>query len=107
DAVEAEDVLAEQVVDVRPEALAEVLALTSVGERAQVVDKRVYPDIGDLLLVPGDRHAPRLARPADAEVCEPALDEPARLVVAEARQHEVRPLVVEGQQLLLIRGEPE
>jgi hypothetical protein len=97
DAVKAQDVLAQEVVDVRPELVAQVLAFARVCESAQVVDEGVYPDIGHLPLVPGDRYAPRLPGPADAEVLESALDEAASLVVAKARQHEVWPLVVEGK----------
>src|SRR5215831_20264199 len=107
DAVEAQDVLAEEMVDVGPEPLAQILAFARVRERAEVVDERVYPDIRDLPFVPRDRHAPRLAGPADAEILEAALDEAARLVVAEARQNEIRPLVVELEQAVLIRREPE
>src|SRR5207247_8972944 len=95
DAMETEDVLPDQVADVRPELIAEVLSLACVRERAEVVDEGVYPDIDHLLFVPGDRHAPRLPGAADAEVREPALDEAPSLVVAEAREHELRLLVVE------------
>src|SRR5207247_180843 len=101
------DVLAEQVVDVRPEALAQVVAVAGVRQRAQVVDECVYPDIGDLLLVPGDRHAPRLARAADAEVRQTARDEAPSLVVPEPWQDKIRPLVVEREQALLVRRQPE
>ena len=87
--------------------LAQVLPVARVRERAEVVDQGVYPDVGDLLLVPGDRHAPRLAGAADAEVLETALDEAARLVVAEARQDEIGALVVELQQLVLVGREAE
>ena len=45
--------------------------------------------------------------PADREVAQAALDEAAGLVVAEVRQDEVRALVVELKQLLLVRGEAE
>ena len=87
DAVEAEDVLRQEVRR-RPEAL-EVLA-GCVMERAQVVDERVGPDVGDLIGIPGDRHPPGLRRAADREIAQPALDEAAGLVVTEARQHELR-----------------
>src|SRR4029079_5206771 len=95
DAVEAKNVLAEQVAGVRPELLAQVLPVSRVRQRAQVVDQGVYPDIGDLPLVPGDRHAPLLTGAADAEVLQAALDETTRLVVAVARQDEIGALVVE------------
>ena len=78
-----------------------------VGERAQVVDERVGPDVGDLVRIPRDRDAPRLARAADREVLQAALDEAPRLVGAELRQDEVGPLVVEREQPVLVGGEPE
>ena len=106
DAVEAQDVLREQVADVRPEDV-EVLPGPRVRQRAEVVDERVGPDVGDLIRIPRDRDAPRLARAADREVAEAARDEAARLVVTELRQHEVGPLVVELQQLVLVGGEAE
>src|SRR4029077_5801822 len=89
DAVETKNVLAEQVVGVRPELLAQVLPVSRVRQRAQVVDQGVYLDIRDLPFVPGDRYAPRLAGTADAEVLQAALDEAAFLVVAVARQDEI------------------
>ena len=106
-AVEAEDVLAEHVPGRGPVLGYEVLARARVGERAQVVDERISPDVGDLALVPRQRDAPGLARAADREVLQAPRDEAPRLVVAERRQHEVRPLVVEREQPLLIRGQPE
>src|SRR5262249_41116137 len=107
DAVEAKDVLAEQVPHLGPELRPEVFPLARVRERAQVVDQRVDPDVDDLLRIPRDRDAPGLARAAEAEVLQPARDERARLVVAKARQHEVWAAVVEVEQLLLECGEPE
>ena len=106
-AVEAEDALAEHVPGGGPVHRDEVLSRPRVAERAQVVDERVGPDVGDLALVPRQRDAPGLARAADREVLEAAGDEAPRLVVAEVRQHEVRPLVVEREQPVLVRGESE
>ena len=85
----------------------EVLARTRVGQRAQVVDERVRPDVRDLVGVPRDRDAPRQALTADREVLQPARDERPGLVRPEPGQHPVGALVVEGEQLLLVRGEPE
>src|SRR5438552_10177830 len=90
-----------------PELLAQVLARACVRERAQVVDQRVDPDVDHLLGVPRNRHAPGLARAAEAEISEAARDEAAGLVVAEVWEHEVGPLVVEAKQLLLECREPE
>ena len=78
-----------------------------VGQRAQVVDERIGPDVGDLLRIPRDRDAPRLRRAADREVAQAARDEAPRLVVPEAGQHEVGPLVVEREQPVLVGREPE
>ena len=105
--MEAEDVLADQVADVRPEPLTEVFAVACVRERAQVVDEGVYPDIDHLLFVPRDRNAPGLPGAADAEIGEPALDEAPSLVVPESRKHELRLLVVEREQPVLVRRELE
>jgi hypothetical protein len=105
--VETEDVLADQVSDVRPVPLGQVLALLGVRERAQVVDQRVDPDVHDLVGVPRDRDAPRLSGTAQAEVLQPARDEAPRLVVPEPRQHEVGSLVVEPEQLVLVGREAE
>ena len=81
DGVELEDVLGEEV-ERRPVARREVLARARVGERRQVVDERVDPDVDDLLVVPGDGDAPGDARAADADVLEALLDEGEGLVVA-------------------------
>src|SRR5438132_968370 len=91
--------------DVWPEAL-QVLT-RCIAEGAQVVDERVGPDVCNLLRVPWDRDPPCLRRPADRKVAEPAFNEAARLVVAELRQDEVRPLVIELEQPVLICREPE
>ena len=64
DAMEAEDVLREQVPDARPQ-VRQVLAWTRVLERAAVVDERVRPDVRDLLRIPRDRDPPRLSGAAD------------------------------------------
>ena len=60
DAVEAEDVLAQQVARLGPERGEQVLALARVRERAQIIDERVGPDVGDLALVPRQRDTPGL-----------------------------------------------
>ena len=98
---------ARQVVDRGPVPRDEVLARPRVGQRAQVVDERVRPDVDDLLRVPRDGNAPRLTCAADREVLEPARDEAPGLVRAERGQHEVRTRVVELEQGLLVGGEPE
>ena len=106
DAVEAEDVLREQVPDARPQ-VRQVLARTRVLERAAVVDERVRPDVGDLLRIPRNRDPPGLPGPADREVAQATGDEALRLVRPKRRQDEVGPLLVELEQPILVGGEPE
>ena len=105
--MEPQDVLPDEVVHDRPEGRDEVFTRPRIGERAQVVDERVGPDVGDLALVPRERDSPGLARATDAEVAEPAGDECPRLVVAVGRAYEIRTLVVDPQQSLLVGGEPK
>ena len=97
----------QQMPDGGPEAVDEILAGSRVGQRAQVVDERVRPDVRDLLRIPRDRDAPRLARTADREVLQPAGDEASAPRSPGTRAGRSRPLVVEREQLLLVRGEPE
>ena len=85
----------------------EVLSRPRVRQRTQVVDERVRPHVRDLVGVPRDRDPPRLTGPADREVLQAARDERPGLVGPEAGKHEVRPLVVERQQPLLVGGQPE
>ena len=106
-AVEAQDVLRQQVVYLRPEFSAKVLTFACVRQCAQIIDERVDPHVDDLALVPGDRNAPGLARAAEAEVLQAAPDERACFVVTKAREDEVRPRVIEVEQGLLKRGELE
>ena len=105
--MELENVLRQEVPHLRPETGPEVLARAGEGERAPVVDERVDPDVDNLIRVPRNRYAPVLRGPADADVVEPAFDEAARLVVPEAGEHDLRPLVVEAKKRLLVRREPE
>ena len=107
DAVEPQDVLRHQMPHLGPERVAQILAGPCERERAQIVDERVRPDVGDLPLVPRQGNAPGLARAADREVAEPARDEALHLVEPKRRLHEVRALGVELQQLVLIGRETE
>ncbi len=97
---------AEQVPDRRPERVEQVLARAGVGERAQVVDERVCPDVGDRIRIPRDRDPPRLPGSADREVLQPALDEAPRLVRPETGLYELGALE-ELEQLRPERREPE
>ena len=101
DRVEAQDVLADDVVGRRPELLGEVLALAREAERGVVVQQRVEPDVEDVARVPRDRDAPRELRARERDVLQAALDERQRLVVADARGDEVGLLGVERLEALL------
>src|SRR4026208_2299758 len=105
DAMEAEDVLRQQMPHLGPVVLNQVLTVSCIGERAKVVDQRIDPDIGDLVGCPRKRNTPGLAGPTDAEVLEAARNEASRLVVPEVLEHEVGPFVVEREQAILVRGE--
>ena len=103
DAVEAEDVLREEVPR-RPEA---EIGAGRVRQRAEVVDRvhlprRRRPDPG-----PTGSGSPRLRRAADREVPQAACDEALRLVGAGAGQDEIRPLVVQLEEAILVGGEAE
>ena len=89
DAVEAQDVLRQQMPNLGPEGRNEILAGSGVRQRADVVDERVGPHVGDRIGVPRDRDPPGLPRSADREVLEAALDEALRLVRPESREDEV------------------
>ena len=60
-----------------------------------------------MILVPRQRDSPGLTGATDREVLEALLDEAPRLVGAEAGQDEVRPLLVEREQPVLVGREPE
>ena len=62
DAVKPEDVLGDQMPDVGPVTLAQILAGLSVRQRAEVVDERVDPDVDDLVLIPRNRDTPTAGR---------------------------------------------
>src|SRR5690349_13381759 len=93
--------------DSRPVPRAQILSGSRIGERTDVVDERIGPDVGNLALIPGQRDPPWLAGARDAEVAKTAGDERARLVVAEVGPDKFGALVVEREQPFLIGGEPE
>ena len=61
----------------------------AVADGREIVDERVVPDIEDVLLVPGDRHAPVDGGPGDGDVPEPPLDEAEGLVALGLGHHRV------------------
>ncbi len=109
-AVEADDVLAHHVV-LRGPAIRQLgLGLGrvhTVAHGGHVVEKRVEPHVGNVLLVEGYGNAPVEARARDREVLEAALNKAADLVHAEVGLDKVRVLVVELEEAILERGELE
>ena len=104
DAVRLEDVLADQVLDVGPELLVE--RAVGVAESREVVDQRVEPDVGDVLVVEGQRDAPRepRLRPADGEVLERLAQEAQHLVAVALGLDEARVVLeVLDQPVLVLR----
>ena len=106
DRVEAQDVLADEVIVRRPELAREILT-ARVGERGVVVQQRVEPHVEDVLAVPRHAHAPGEFVPRQGNVAQPRADERQRLVVARARRDEVLALGVQLEQALLKGGQGE
>ncbi len=104
--VEPRDVLADHVEVARPHPVEEGL-VGAEARRRDVVQQRVHPHVDHVVGVPGHRDAPVRARAADRQVLEAPLHEGDDLVAADLGQDELRPLLVEPQQRLLVRGEGE
>ncbi len=85
----------------------EPLGVVRVAGRGDVVRERVEPDVGHVLRVPGDRHAPVERRAADREVLEPSLDEAQHLVAAHVGLDRGRVRRVVLEQAVRVRREPE
>ena len=107
DAVEADDVLADEVHRRPPLRELRGLVRLPVAGRGDVVRQRVEPDVGDVALVPRDGHAPLERRAADREVEQAALDEPQHLVAPADRVDDVGVLLVPLQQPVLEAAQPE
>jgi len=105
--VRLDDVLGDKVLAGGP-VLAEVLAVR-VADARDVVDERVEPDIGDVVLVPGDLDAPGQARlgPRDAEVLEGLLQEGEHFVLVSLGPDEVGVVVDVPDEPLLVLAHPE
>ena len=82
DAVEPDDVLADEMYGRPPPGELGLLTRLPVAGGGDVVRQRVEPHVGDVALVPRDRHAPLQRRAADREVEQPTLDEPEDLVAS-------------------------
>ena len=100
DAVELEDVLADQVVRGAPPRR-ERGGVAAVAGHRQVVDERVVPDVEDVAAVPRHRHAPGERGAGDRDVAQAAPDEAERLVALGRRAHEVGVAVVVVEEPLL------
>ncbi len=87
-AVEPEDVLADEVVDVGPP-VGEARPVGAVADRRGVVDERVVPDVEDVRVVPRHRHTPVERAAADADVAEAVADQAQRLVALAVGLHRV------------------
>ena len=99
DGVEARDVFADELHG-RPAAL-ELLVVVAPADRADVVQQRVEPDVGDVGVVPRNAHAPVEALTRDREVVEAALHERHDLVAQTVGLNEVGLRLVEVEQALL------
>ena len=107
-AVEADDVLAHNVLLSRPEACEALGGLgVAVAGGGDVVDEGVEPHIGHVVGVEGQRDAPVERGARDGEVLEAALDEAHDLVAADLRLDEVGVGGIEVEQRLLELGELE
>ena len=107
-AVEADDVLAHDVLLGRPEARKALggLGVAIAGGR-DVVDEGVEPHVGHVVGVEGQRDAPVERGARDGEVLEAALDEAHDLVATDLRLDEVGVSGIEVEQRLLELGKLE
>ena len=106
DAVEAQDVLADQVPGPGP-AVGEGRVAGAVAGGRQVVGEGVEPDVGDVAGVPGQGDPPVDRGPADGEVLEALADEPEGLVAPDLGLHEAGVGVVPVEQGLLVAAQLE
>ena len=105
-AVEAQDVLADQVVDRRPPLL-EAVGVVAVADGGGVVDERVVPDVEDVVGIPRHRDAPVDRHPADRDVLEALAQQPEGLVALALGRDRTRVGLVPVEQGLGEGGELE
>ena len=106
DAVEAHDVLADDV-QVRRPVVPELPGLVGKADAGDVVGEGVDPHVHDVLLVAGNLDAPVEGGARDRQVLEPALDEAHDLVATLLRADELRMRLIVGEQPVLIGREAE
>jgi hypothetical protein len=87
--------------------LGDLVVVTAVADRREVVDQRVVPDVEDVVLVPGHRHAPGDRGSGDRDVAQAALDERVGLVALGLGGDEVGVRGVVLEQTVLEGAEPE
>ena len=106
DAVEARDVLPDDVQVGRPPGLEQRL-VGAVPDPRNVVDERVDPDVDHAVGIPRNRYAPRLAGPAHRDVFEPRFEQPEHLVAADLRLQELGMGLVVVEQPPPVLRQPE
>ena len=106
-AVEAGNLLADQVQLRRPVLFKPRLILRAVAERGDVVRERVEPHVDHMRRVVRHRNAPGKAGARDREIAQAAAHEGHDLIAARLRLDELRVLFVKGEQLVFKRGELE
>ena len=106
DAVEADDVLADDV-DVGGPPLRELLVVVREAGGGDVVRQGVDPHVHHVLVVAGHRHTPVEGGAGDREVLEPGGDEGGDLVAAGVGADELGMVLVQLEQLVLVLREAE
>ena len=106
DRVKAHDVLADHMKIGGPQALEPRLVIGK-ADGGDVIGERIHPDIHHMLGIARHRHAPVEGGARDRQVLKAGAHEARHLVQPLARQNEIRNLVVEVEQLILVGGEAE
>ncbi len=104
DAMEAADLLADEVHIGGPELREPGLVrriIRPVSKRGHVVGQRVEPDVNHMLLVAGNRNAPRKTGAADGQILQPAAHKRNHLAARRLRLNKPRIRLVKLQQLAL------
>mmetsp|Transcript_31235 Transcript_31235/g.61841 ORF Transcript_31235/g.61841 Transcript_31235/m.61841 type:complete len:526 (-) Transcript_31235:167-1744(-) len=83
------------------------LAVIGVPQRRHVIGQGIDPDVHDMIVVVGYRHAPLETRAADGEIPQTVLHKVQHLVSARRRGNEIGMVLVIRQQFILILAEPK